>query len=94
MSQKLIKEVSPSADGRHSLAPTCRGREFGLPLPRQVGRCHKRGWGPFSPGLPIKCIATGFALGYNISSLPGLRKAPGNWVWRRILKNTSPRRDT
>jgi len=31
--------------------------------------------GPFSPGLPIRCTGTGFALGHTISPLPGLQKA-------------------
>jgi len=36
--------------------------------------------GPFSPGLPIRCIGTGFAPGYPSADgpLPGLQKALGH----------------
>jgi hypothetical protein len=58
VSQKLIKEVSPPADGRHILAhgPSADGWVVSLAplprlLPRQVGEGHKRGWRPFFPGF-------------------------------------------
>jgi hypothetical protein len=74
MSQKLIKEVSPPADGRHSLAhgPSADGWVVSLApspplLPRQVGEGAQKRVAAIFPRV--------FALGYNISSLPGLRKA-------------------
>ena len=47
------------------------------PLPRQAGEGEQKGVGPFFPGLPIRCIGTGFALGYPSPDgrLPGLQKA-------------------
>ena len=72
LSQKLVREVSPSADGRNNVAHGVSRGSSGPPSPPSpLPPARERGAeGGVRAHSPRAC-----ALGYSISPLPGLRKA-------------------